>query len=227
MSGVGFAPTAKLATTTLAAYPAVDLMFPGFGLGAMNFSHHHQPMLSDSHVAHPSNPLASYTQHAEPSPPYTATPTSHHSPDDHFEAPPPKRQKLTTPGPAEPTRTAVKRNASAMDTELDPAHTGPAPSRRRLSDGSTAENKAAAPANPAVTKSRRVRTGCLTCRERHLKCDEGLPDCNNCRKSNRDCKRGVRLNFIDTQVKTPPIIPRSLDWSGALPFLLFHTHNQY
>ena len=54
------------------------------------------------------------------------------------------------------------------------------------------------------TKSKRVRTGCLTCRSRHLKCDEGWPDCNNCRKSNRTCERGVRLNFIDTWAEQPP-----------------------
>ncbi|OJJ37147.1 hypothetical protein ASPWEDRAFT_38801 [Aspergillus wentii DTO 134E9] len=53
-------------------------------------------------------------------------------------------------------------------------------------------------------KSRRVRTGCLTCRERHLKCDEALHRCQNCRKSNRVCRRGLRLNFIDTQTATPP-----------------------
>ncbi|KAG9236339.1 hypothetical protein BJ875DRAFT_482334 [Amylocarpus encephaloides] len=63
-----------------------------------------------------------------------------------------------------------------------------------------------------VSKPKRVRTGCLTCRERHLKCDEGLPECQNCRKSSRKCKRGVRLNFIDTQVKSPPIIPPTADW---------------
>lgn len=34
-----------------------------------------------------------------------------------------------------------------------------------------------------IRKSRRVRTGCLTCRERHLKCDEALHRCQNCRKS--------------------------------------------
>ena len=60
----------------------------------------------------------------------------------------------------------------------------------------------------SAAKPKRVRTGCLTCRERHLKCDEGLPDCVNCQKSGRLCKRGVRLNFIDTDVKpllvTPP-----------------------
>ncbi|RMY69020.1 hypothetical protein D0863_06745 [Hortaea werneckii] len=53
-------------------------------------------------------------------------------------------------------------------------------------------------------KPKRVRTGCLTCRERHLKCDEGMPHCNNCKKSSRTCKRGVRLNFIDTWVDRPP-----------------------
>ena len=71
------------------------------------------------------------------------------------------------------------------------------------------------PAEPSAATSRpkRVRTGCLTCRERHLKCDEGLPNCVNCRKSNRQCKRGVRLNFIDTQVKTPPITPPTHEYN--------------
>ena len=64
----------------------------------------------------------------------------------------------------------------------------------------------------ATTRPKRVRTGCLTCRERHLKCDEGLPDCVNCQKSGRLCKRGVRLNFIDTTVRSPPITPPSDEW---------------
>ena len=58
----------------------------------------------------------------------------------------------------------------------------------------------------SAAKPKRVRTGCLTCRERHLKCDEAMPNCNNCKKSNRACKRGVRLNFIDTWVETPTTI---------------------
>ncbi|OCK78946.1 hypothetical protein K432DRAFT_300879 [Lepidopterella palustris CBS 459.81] len=64
----------------------------------------------------------------------------------------------------------------------------------------------------AANKPKRVRTGCLTCRERHLKCDEALPNCQNCRKSNRVCKRGIRLNFIDTQVQAPPIVPPTHEW---------------
>jgi hypothetical protein len=75
-------------------------------------------------------------------------------------------------------------------------------------------NGSALAVNTTVVMSRpkRVRTGCLTCRERHLKCDEAMPHCQNCRKSNRTCKRGVRLNFIDTQVQSPPIIPPTHDW---------------
>ncbi|KAI0101495.1 hypothetical protein GGR51DRAFT_574902 [Nemania sp. FL0031] len=61
-------------------------------------------------------------------------------------------------------------------------------------------------------KSKRVRTGCLTCRERHLKCDEGTPDCRNCRKSNRECKRGIKLSFIDLTCKEPPYIPQADEW---------------
>ncbi|KAF2201752.1 hypothetical protein GQ43DRAFT_22486 [Delitschia confertaspora ATCC 74209] len=64
-----------------------------------------------------------------------------------------------------------------------------------------------------VNKPKRVRTGCLTCRERHLKCDEAMPTCQNCRKSNRTCKRGIRLNFIDTQCQAPPIsAPMTQQW---------------
>ena len=93
-----------------------------------------------------------------------------------------------------------------------------------MAEPSTTETSAAPPPKAAVTSApvdatasrpKRVRTGCLTCRERHLKCDEGTPDCQNCRKSSRPCKRGVRLNFIDTQVKTPPITPPTQEWDVA------------
>ena len=80
------------------------------------------------------------------------------------------------------------------------------------SAASTAPPDAAAAAAVTAARPKRVRTGCLTCRERHLKCDESVPDCQNCKKSNRECKRGVRLNFIDTTIKTPPITPPTEDW---------------
>lgn len=78
------------------------------------------------------------------------------------------------------------------------------------------EPEVAAPSKPdtaLASKPKRVRTGCLTCRERHLKCDEGLPTCQNCKRSNRKCKRGVRLNFIDITCERPPyLLPPTHDW---------------
>lgn len=68
-------------------------------------------------------------------------------------------------------------------------------------DGSNPDGDAAKP--------KRVRTGCLTCRERHLKCDEGMPNCQNCRKSSRTCRRGIRLNFMYIECKEPPVCLRS------------------
>jgi hypothetical protein len=71
-------------------------------------------------------------------------------------------------------------------------------------------------ARPAASlKSKRVRTGCLTCRERHLKCDEAMPECLNCRKSHRECKRGIRLNFLEVNMRNPPMAPSTKHSTGT------------
>ena len=65
-------------------------------------------------------------------------------------------------------------------------------------------------------KPKRTRTGCLTCRERHLKCDETKPTCNNCSKSQRDCNWGKKLNFLDTTCeRNAYIIPKGNDYCIA------------
>jgi hypothetical protein len=54
-------------------------------------------------------------------------------------------------------------------------------------------NRSPAPAPTRPTRRRprgkgiRVRTGCLACRHRHLKCDEGKPTCRACQKAIREC----------------------------------------
>jgi hypothetical protein len=105
-----------------------------------------------------------------------------------------------------------KTNDRVQKSSLPSSRRGSSTTTMQESDDRSATGTAE-PSAPAPKKSKRVRTGCLTCRERHLKCDEGLPNCQNCCKSNRVCKRGVRLNFIDTQVQAPPVVPRSNDWS--------------
>ncbi|KAK9234168.1 hypothetical protein V1525DRAFT_78291 [Lipomyces kononenkoae] len=44
-----------------------------------------------------------------------------------------------------------------------------------------------APQPPNFKYRGRVRTGCLTCRRRKIKCDEQRPSCNNCMRSTRNC----------------------------------------
>lgn len=40
---------------------------------------------------------------------------------------------------------------------------------------------------PDAKKHKRTRSGCFTCRARRIKCDEGRPICDRCRKGSRDC----------------------------------------
>jgi hypothetical protein len=65
-------------------------------------------------------------------------------------------------------------------------------------------------------KPKRTRTGCLTCRERHLKCDESKPTCINCSKSQRGCNWGKKLNFLDTTCeRNAYLIPQGIDYQIA------------
>ncbi|KIV83627.1 hypothetical protein, variant 4 [Exophiala sideris] len=45
------------------------------------------------------------------------------------------------------------------------------------------------------TPIKRTRTGCKTCRERKLKCDEAAPECGNCVKSKKICIRSEGVTF--------------------------------
>ncbi|KAL1296971.1 hypothetical protein AAFC00_004570 [Neodothiora populina] len=42
-------------------------------------------------------------------------------------------------------------------------------------------------AGPDHVKHRRTRSGCYTCRQRRVKCDESHPTCERCRKGKREC----------------------------------------
>ena len=106
---------------------------------------------------------------------------------------------------------SATRKSSAKKSPSSSNTIGESPTSMHGSDKSPGDGAEAA---SAVAKPKRVRTGCLTCRSRHLKCDEGTPICQNCRKSSRTCERGIRLNFIDTTTPKVPIylIPPTHDW---------------
>lgn len=108
-------------------------------------------------------------------------------------------QFLEASSSANPTPQKRKGPPSRISNKPDkkPRKAGPKPDKAVSTPAGNGEDGES-------SKPKRVRTGCLTCRERHLKCDEEWPNCQNCRKSNRQCKRGIKLNFIDTWVERPP-----------------------
>ena len=116
-----------------------------------------------------------------------------------------------SPTSSDPTLNGDTPNSSSRKRKEPPLPSGCKPVKKAKKAGPRVDSKADLMTKrdgdkdgEGASKPKRVRTGCLTCRGRHLKCDEGLPDCNNCRKSNRICQRGVRLNFIDTWAEQPP-----------------------
>jgi hypothetical protein len=47
------------------------------------------------------------------------------------------------------------------------------------------------------TRNRKTFSGCWSCRERKIKCDEAKPTCRQCMKSRLECKGyGLRLQWI-------------------------------
>ncbi|PLB48366.1 hypothetical protein P170DRAFT_476983 [Aspergillus steynii IBT 23096] len=51
-------------------------------------------------------------------------------------------------------------------------------------------------------KFKRCRTGCLRCRVRRRKCDEGKPNCQNCIDKNLVCQYGLQVSFLEKNIFT-------------------------
>jgi hypothetical protein len=56
------------------------------------------------------------------------------------------------------------------------------------SESREAGSTQAGSSDAARSARKRTKTGCLTCRKRRIKCDEGKPVCKNCMKSKRQCE---------------------------------------
>nr|RBQ94714.1 hypothetical protein FVER53263_20692 [Fusarium verticillioides] len=74
----------------------------------------------------------------------------------------------------------------------------------------------------------RVRSGCLTCRARKVKCDEAKPVCNNCTRLQRQCTYKPRRVFRQTASadNSPPGQPLSRQFEGSPQALEAHDTNQ-
>lgn len=96
------------------------------------------------------------------------------------------------------------------------AHTNSPSPQNELSESRVVPTKKRDSDATVEGKPKRTRTGCLTCRERHLKCDETKPTCHNCCKSQRDCNWGKKLNFLDTTCeRNAYLIPQGLNYQVA------------
>lgn len=164
----------------------------------------HEARSSSVATASDFDPLGQYRSQQDPSPMYSESTAS-----DLTLAGDPAYSPFDNMADIRPPRPAKRQRVSDENLRSSVGGSSDFNNQMKMDDGTAGDASTA-----LASKPKRVRTGCLTCRERHLKCDEGLPNCQNCRKSSRTCKRGVRLNFIDTQVQSPPIIPPTADWTG-------------
>ncbi|KAI8293137.1 Transcription activator AMTR1 [Colletotrichum sp. SAR11_240] len=55
---------------------------------------------------------------------------------------------------------------------------------------------------PAKKKRTRTRTGCLNCRRKKRKCDEGRPACGGCSRRKERCEWGIKVTFRAENAQT-------------------------
>lgn len=108
---------------------------------------------------------------------------------------------IVTPGPRTPQPCAVaakagrlelplgtqkSQNSGLLSTSNNPrSHEEPSPPRLRLTNMDRAQPR----------KRTRTRTGCLNCRRKKRKCDEGRPACGTCYRRNEHCEWGLKITF--------------------------------
>ncbi|KAK8209425.1 hypothetical protein IWZ01DRAFT_318041 [Phyllosticta capitalensis] len=102
-----------------------------------------------------------------------------------------------------------------------PSLTGDSPSNVPAQDDPTGATAQAPAAKRKPRKSRgrglRTTTGCTTCRNRHIKCDEEKPVCGPCAKGNRPCVYNAPAKATggsptsSRSSQAPPIIPPQQD----------------
>ncbi|KAF2465385.1 uncharacterized protein BDR25DRAFT_318620 [Lindgomyces ingoldianus] len=59
--------------------------------------------------------------------------------------------------------------------------------------------------NPSHSRQKRSRAGCLTCRTRRRKCDEGKPKCSNCISKGFECRYAAAFQILGKNNFTPDV----------------------
>ncbi|KAL7816366.1 hypothetical protein V8C44DRAFT_370140 [Trichoderma aethiopicum] len=80
--------------------------------------------------------------------------------------------------------------------------------------GGDSGSEAARPAKRGRRSNPKVKTGCLNCKQRRIKCDEQRPSCSQCIRSKKECSgypaptRGLRT-AVDVRIAPKPLAPSS------------------
>ena len=63
----------------------------------------------------------------------------------------------------------------------------------------------------------RVRTGCITCRKRRIKCDEARPGCDRCRNANFSCEGYEGPRSVHNEISSPRKASQAVVKAQRLP----------
>jgi hypothetical protein len=66
------------------------------------------------------------------------------------------------------------------------------------------------PAREMLVKRKRVRTGCVTCRQRRVKCDEKKPTCDRCSAANVYCDGYDSRRHVEWRIPSPTTSSRQI-----------------
>ncbi|CDO95531.1 unnamed protein product [Kluyveromyces dobzhanskii CBS 2104] len=142
-----------------------------------------QPLFANNrHVLSPSTLLA----HASPHSASSSTLAGFASADHGITSPQPVQMRNTPTSIGPSPRDVLATNLSPISDVLHGNHTSMSP----VSGNSSVEASGATPLTDTdgkIAKRKYSRNGCLECKRRRMKCDEGKPTCWQCARLNRKC----------------------------------------
>ncbi|KAH0495309.1 hypothetical protein TgHK011_008871 [Trichoderma gracile] len=127
---------------------------------------------------------------------------------------------MAAPGPRPAIMASVERSyqtpAATPTGSPDPDGTEPLlpPTSMASAIGGDSGSEAARPAKRGRRSNPKVKTGCLNCKQRRIKCDEQRPSCSQCIRSKKECSgypaptRGLRT-AVDVRIAPKPLAPSS------------------
>ncbi|PTB67929.1 hypothetical protein BBK36DRAFT_1115244 [Trichoderma citrinoviride] len=98
----------------------------------------------------------------------------------------------------------------------------PPPTSTAPAIGGDDGGQAARPAKRGRRSNPKVKTGCLNCKQRRIKCDEKRPSCSQCIRSKKECSgypapnRGLRT-AVDVRIAPKPLAPSSTGLAQLQP----------